>query len=82
MELTQQVTKYLPMAMHDHCWVTALDEGQLTVVTDSPVWASKLRYLSRDLISKLRQEKSLPAVSFINIKVAPDPLRAVTPGER
>ena len=71
MELTQQVTKYLPIAMHDHCWVTAINDSELTIVTDSPAWASKLRYLSRDLIGKLKQEASLPAIRFIKVKVSP-----------
>lgn len=70
-ELTQRVTKYLPIAMHDHCWVTAINNSEMTIVTDSPAWASKLRYLSRDLISKLKHEPSLPPIRFINIKVSP-----------
>ncbi|MBL1432347.1 MAG: hypothetical protein COC09_08275 [Gammaproteobacteria bacterium] len=75
MELTQHVTKYLPLAMHDHCWVTAINESELTIVTDSPAWASKLRYLSRDLIRKLKQETSLPNISFIKVKVSPNEIR-------
>ncbi len=72
MELTQQVSKYLPMAMHDHCWVTAINDSELTIVTDSPAWASKLRYLSRDLIRKLKQEAALPNISYIKVKVSPN----------
>ncbi|MBL1292414.1 MAG: DUF721 domain-containing protein [Thiotrichales bacterium] len=72
MELTQHVTKYLPLAMHDHCWVTAINESEMTIVTDSPAWASKLRYLSRELIRKLKQETSLPTISYIKVKVSPD----------
>ncbi len=71
MELTQQVTKYLPLAMHDHCWVTAINDAELTIVTDSPAWASKLRYLSRDLIRKLKQESTLPNIRYVKVKVSP-----------
>ena len=70
-ELTQRVAKYLPIAMHEHCWVTGINDTELTIVTDSSAWAAKLRYLSRDLISKLRQEPSLPIIRFIKIKVSP-----------
>lgn len=72
-ELTQCVTKYLPLAMHDHCWVTTIDDAEMTIVTDSPAWATKLRYLSRDLICKLKQEPSLPKIRFIKVKVSPTP---------
>ncbi|PCH61180.1 MAG: hypothetical protein COC05_01790 [Gammaproteobacteria bacterium] len=75
-ELTQLVTKYLPMAMHSHCWVTTINDSELTIVTDSPAWASKLRYLSRDLINKLKQEPSLPTISFIKVKVSPNIVEA------
>lgn len=71
MELTQQVTKYLPISMHAHCWVTAVNESELTIVTDSAAWATKLRYMSRDLISKLKKEPSLPAIRYVKVKVSP-----------
>lgn len=77
MELTQHVTKYLPMAMHDHCWVTTINGSELTIVTDSAAWASKLRYLSRDLISKLKHETLLPNISYIKVKVSPDTIDTV-----
>lgn len=47
--LTRAIGHALPPALATHCLHAALDGGALTLVTDSPVWASRLRFFGPEL---------------------------------
>ena len=60
--LTSILRETLPPQSHGHFHVTRIDQHTLYVVTDSPVWATRLRQLAPDLLQTLRQrsEKNAP----------------------
>jgi predicted nucleic acid-binding Zn ribbon protein len=57
-----------------HCWPVALEGGVLTVVADHHAWASELRILSAQLLSRVRQAS--PDVQSIVVRVGPPGGRA------
>ncbi len=56
--LTQLLTDCLPGQVHGHFHVVKLDQHTLFIVTDSPVWATRLRQLAPQLINHLRINRS------------------------
>ncbi len=54
--LLLRVRGLLPAPLDLHCLAVAMKERQLLIYADSPAWASRLRYLSRDLLNRLRQD--------------------------
>lgn len=64
-ELLNLVRSLLPHPLDEHCMSAILHENSLTLLADSSVWASRLRYLSRNL----QQKMSKTGVKIINIKV-------------
>jgi len=63
-ELRQQ----LPDALAKHCSAARLRDGRLVVSMDSPVWATRLRFASPQLLGSLRQRH--PTLKAIEVKVA------------
>ncbi len=51
--LLRQVQRALPEALARHCIHASLDEGNLSLVVDSPVWVDRLRFLVPQLIANL-----------------------------
>jgi hypothetical protein len=47
--LLRKVRKALPSPLDEHCLHASLQSGVLTLVTDSPVWSSRLRFFAREL---------------------------------
>jgi hypothetical protein len=60
--------------LRHHCRVANLRDGNLILITDSPVWATRLRYLLPGLLDNLRQTATWVRIHCIDIKVrlAPD----------
>ena len=52
-QILRAVHDKLTPPLDNHCLHASLDEGKLTLVTDSPAWASRLRFFAPDLISAL-----------------------------
>ena len=73
-QLTQQrvilerLRTLLPPPMGEHCIGAIQKNSDLILHVDSPVWASRLRYLSTELKQQLRQERLI--VRHIRVKVA------------
>lgn len=68
--ISQWVQERLPAAVQPHCQVGHYQKGVLTLVASSPAWATQLRFLSGELLQKLRQEPKWIGVRSIQIKVA------------
>jgi predicted nucleic acid-binding Zn ribbon protein len=45
----------LPVELRRHCEITDISGGQLTVLVDSPAYASELRWCSPQLLEELQQ---------------------------
>lgn len=51
--LLRAVRGALPPPVDAHCLNAALHQGSLTLVTDSPLWASRIRFFAPDLLRVL-----------------------------
>lgn len=76
--LLTDVRQCLPADLAKHCAAAQLREGTLVLHTDSPAWATRLRYLAPQLVSVLADE--YPALREIKIRllieqVAPTPAK-------
>ena len=65
--LLDLVRQHLPEDLASHCVGARLDAHQLVLHTDSPVWASRLRYLAKQLQSLL--EPRYPNLREIKIRL-------------
>jgi hypothetical protein len=52
-DLLTAVRRALPTPLDRHCLHAAVDDGMLVLTTDSPTWASRLRFAAPDLLKTL-----------------------------
>jgi hypothetical protein len=65
--LLDQVRQHLPGDLASHCVAAQEREKQLVLHLDSPVWATRLRYTSPQLLSLLKRDK--PSLRGIKVKL-------------
>jgi hypothetical protein len=69
LRLLRDVRSALPSPLDEHCLHASLESGELTLVVDSPIWSSRLRFftplLKRNLDSRDR------SISAFRIRVQP-----------
>lgn len=53
--LLGQVRSLLPAPLNEHCVAAVLKGRRLLIYTDASIWASRLRFSSRDLVTKLAE---------------------------
>ena len=63
------VQQHLPLDLADHCRAARFDGQRLVIHTDSPVWASRLRFFSNQLSSLLQND--LTMLREIKVKLIP-----------
>jgi predicted nucleic acid-binding Zn ribbon protein len=51
-----------------HASPTSLREGVLVIVVDQPAWAAQLRFMTSDLMARIRVEADAPEVLKIEIR--------------
>jgi len=66
-QLLDQVIAQLPDDLKAHCIASVLDNGRLCLYTDTSAWASRLRFFTRELSSRLRHEGL--SIDKINVRV-------------
>lgn len=66
--IINQVVNY---QIAEHTEVAKIQNGQLTLICDSSVWATRLRYMEPQIIKKLRQFTITKHLNKIEIKVRP-----------
>ncbi len=66
----QMVKRLLPAPLCDHCLSVVIKSRQLILYADSSAWASRLRYFSRELASRL-SNKHLD-INKISVKIMVD----------
>lgn len=69
-ELTRILRACLPQNCQPHVAVAGIRDNQLILVSDSPVWVSRLRMYTRDMLAMLEQH-STARVSQIRIRQSP-----------
>ena len=72
------VRRHLPGDLARHCVAARCDGERLVLHTDSPVWASRLRFLSAELRSLLKTD----IATLREVKVRLSPARTVAPRPR
>ncbi|MCP4128016.1 MAG: DUF721 domain-containing protein [Gammaproteobacteria bacterium] len=69
------VKELLPAPLNDHCLSLVTKPRQFVLYTDSSAWASRLRYFSRELVTRLRNKQI--DINKISVKVMVDNRRTV-----
>ena len=69
--VSQSIENHLPQELQAHCRVGTINDNVLTLYTDSPNWANRLRYISSQLLTQLRASQ-YPSLMSIEIKVKPN----------
>jgi hypothetical protein len=67
--LLEQVRAILPADAAAHCVAAALAHGHLRVTVDSPVWASRIRYMGREIGRRLGAQGV--AVDRVTVQAGP-----------
>jgi len=65
-KLTLLLRQHLPPECDNHYAVTNIHQQELVIVTDSPVWATRLRQLAPQIIALVRQD--LAQIQHVQIK--------------
>lgn len=65
--LLAEVRQCLPVDLANHCLAAQFHEQRLVLHTDSPVWATRLRYLATEITSLLRPR--YPTLQTVSIKM-------------
>ena len=68
-QLLKAIQRHLPADLASHCVAARLVDERLILHTDSPVWASRLRFLSGQLVILLQND--FPALRNVKIKLRP-----------
>ena len=72
---------YLPPHMQDHARLIKLDSGGWVIQTDSPAWATRLRYVLPELRRQLG-EHFKTEIPKLQVKVRPQAEKQSPPGRR
>lgn len=67
--LLQATRRLLAADLRGHCLHATLEGAQLWLLTDGPVWASRLRFAAPELVAGLRQVGM--AATEVRVRVAP-----------
>lgn len=67
--LLQQVRKALPPGLRGRCLSASINDEQLTLVTDSPAWATPLRFLAPQVLKALAGTR--PGLRDCRIRIRP-----------
>jgi len=59
----------IPHPLSEHCHIANLRHTTLIMHADSALWASQLRYLLPNLMEQWRNERHLPEIQKVDIKV-------------
>ncbi|AUD78295.1 DUF721 domain-containing protein [Kangiella profundi] len=69
--ITDSIHQHLPEELQKHCTVSEYNKTSLVITADSPVWATRLRYQSSELLTQLRKAGFL-GLANIQIKIDPN----------
>jgi len=68
--LTQAVKISLPLDCHDHMQIADIRDNQLIILTDSPVWQTRLRMYSQTILEALHQHAGIK-LNRVTLKLSP-----------
>ncbi len=68
-QLTTELQNYIRPPLSQHCAVTNFNTETLVLHTDSPVWATQLRYRSPDILKYMQGQRGLETLRTVRIRV-------------
>ncbi len=71
LQLEKEVRLRLPESCQKHCKLASYQNGKLILHVESAAWATKIRYLQRELIVQLKQIPVLKEINRIQVSVRP-----------
>jgi len=69
-QLSQAIKASLPTDCHSHIEVAGIRDNQLVILTDSPVWQTRLRMYSQSMLEALQQYTGTKLTS-VKLRLAP-----------
>lgn len=76
--LQQAICAYLPTDCHSHFQVSGLRNNALVIITDSPVWQTRLRMYSQSMLEALEQHSNIK-LHQVKIRLSPPKRQPETP---
>jgi len=80
--LLHEIRAVLPPPLDEHCLHATLDAGVLTLLTDSPVWSSRLRFFTSELEHHLPPHHGPIAACRIRVRPRASAPSSKTSGNR
>jgi len=65
------ISQSLDQQVADHIEVAKARSGVLTLITDSPVWATRIRYTQSEIINSLKNYAVTKNIHSLSVKVQP-----------
>jgi len=81
LQLLREIRAALPPPLDEHCLHATLDAGVLALVTDSPVWSSRLRFFSPELKRHLIPHHGAIVACHIRVQPQADSTSIATLGK-
>ena len=76
LHLTRTVQEHLPEPLNRHCTVANIHNDSLVLLTDSPVWSSRLRFHAPALLRELKRRH---AIQLTGVRIRVNPPEQVRP---
>ena len=68
--LSEAVKMSLPKDCHEHMEIAGIRDNQLIILTDSPVWQTRLRLFSHTILEALHQHEGIK-LNRVKLRLAP-----------
>ena len=78
LNLNKYLYNILDEPLNQHCQIANFDNCILTILTDSPVWSTRLRYNTSFILNRMRKEFDLKTLKTIRVKIRPKETHAYT----
>lgn len=76
-QLTRTLQEHLPEPLNRHCTVAAIHDNSLVLLTDSPVWSSRLRFHAPALLRELERRHAIHLAKVLIRITPPEQVRPV-----
>ena len=70
-ELDHTLKRVLDPDLASHCRIGNIQADEISILVDSPVWASQLQYKKTEILFKFNEIKKYSTISKVHIKVSP-----------
>ena len=73
-EFNRQLKNWLDPELVSHCLISHIENGIINLVTDSSAWGTRLRFITPDLLSKIRAQAKWSGIKSIKIRICAETL--------